>query len=76
VLDRPAPAPGLFVNLFSSNQTVAGVPVSVPVLAGATTGDFPGNTTGFVNVATDVTITAQLGSVQQRALVTVEPPPR
>jgi hypothetical protein len=76
VLDRPAPAPGVFVNLSSSNQPVAGVPVSVPVLAGATAGDFPGNTTGFVNVSTDITITAQLGSVQQTALVTVEPPAR
>ena len=76
VLDRPAPAPGVFVNLSSSNQTVAGVPVSVPVVAGATTGDFPGNPAGFVNQNTNVTISAQLGSIQQTAIVTVLTPPR
>src|SRR5262249_19111821 len=72
-LTSAAPASGAVVTLSSSNTTVAGVPASVTVAAGATSANFSITTTG-VTAATSVTVTGSFGGVSQTATLTVNPP--
>src|SRR5262249_4387679 len=65
-------AGGAVVTLSSSNTTVAGVPASVTVAAGATSANFSITTTG-VTAATSVTIGGSFGGVSRTATLTVNP---
>lgn len=67
-----APAGGTVVNLASSLPTVASVPATVTVAAGATTASFT-VTTVAVKTATPVTITVTAGGVNQTTTLTVDP---
>jgi hypothetical protein len=69
-LSGPAQSP-MVVNL-SSSSSVAGVPVSVTVPAGASSADF-GVATMSVASTTTVTITAVSGGVTRTAVLTVNP---
>jgi len=73
-LSGPAPGDGAVVSLSSSDTAVAGVPPSVTVPAGSTTGAFT-VTTGAVAASTSVTISASYGTVSQTTSLTVTPPP-
>jgi|GEM_PF-475013 len=66
-LSGPAPAGGAVVNLLSSNTTVATVPPSVTVAAGATSATFT-VTTSAVAASTSVTISATYGSTRTATL--------
>ncbi len=66
-LSGAAPPGGAVVNLSSSNTTVATVPPSVTVLAGATSATFT-VTTSAVAAPTSVTISATYGSTQTATL--------
>ena len=72
-LTSAAPAGGAVVTLSSSNTTVAGVPASVTVAAGATSANFSITTTG-VTAATSVTVGGSFGGVSKTATLTVNPP--
>jgi len=71
-LSGPAPAGGAIVALSSSNTTVASVPSSVTVAAGATTATFTVSTSAVAG-STTVTISATYGSATRSALLTVTP---
>jgi hypothetical protein len=71
-LSGPAPAGGAIVALSSSNTTVASVPSSVTVAAGATTAMFTVSTS-VVAGSTTVAISATYGSATRSALLTVTP---
>lgn len=71
-LTAAAPSGGFVVNLSSSNPSVASVPSSVTVPAGATSANFTVSTTA-VSASTNVTITASAGSVSRTATLTVNP---
>jgi hypothetical protein len=71
-LSGPAPAGGAIVALSSGNTTVASVPPSVTVAAGATTATFTVSTTAVAG-STTVTISATYGSATRSALLTVTP---
>lgn len=73
-LTGPAPAGGAQVALSSSNPTVASVPSSVTVVAGATGASFTINTS-VVTTSTSVTISANYNAVTKSASLTVTPPP-
>jgi thermitase len=72
-LTAPAPSGGFVVNLSSSNTSVATVPSSVTVPAGATSANFT-VATNSVSSATSVTITAAAGGITRTATLTVNPP--
>ncbi|GIV04439.1 MAG: hypothetical protein KatS3mg016_0014 [Fimbriimonadales bacterium] len=72
-LTAAAPSGGFVVNLSSSNPSVASVPSSVTVPAGATSANFTVSTAA-VSTSTSVTITASAGGVSRTATLTVNPP--
>jgi len=74
VLGGPAPSGGAVVSLSSSAPTVASVPASVLVLAGATSRTFAIGTSP-VSASTDVTITASVGGASLTATLTVTAAP-
>jgi len=69
-LSRPAPAGGVTVMLSSSNATVARVPSSVIVPAGATTATFTVNTSAVL-VSTSATISASYNGTTRAATLAV-----
>ena len=71
-LTAAAPSGGLSVALSSSNASVASVPASVTVAAGATTARFT-VTTGAVATTSSATITAASAGVSRSAALTVTP---
>jgi len=73
-LNGPAPAGGAQVALSSSNTTVARVPASVAVAAGATSATFTVGTS-VVSASTAVTISAAYAGVSRSASLTVQPVP-
>jgi hypothetical protein len=78
VLDGPAPSPGVFVHLASSNPAVAQVPQNdIPILTGHTvTEDFIApDVVNNSRSPMDVTVTATRNSVSRSAVVTVLPVP-
>ncbi|RMH08524.1 MAG: peptidase S8 [Armatimonadetes bacterium] len=72
-LTAAAPSGGFVVNLSSSNPSVASVPSSVTVPAGATSANFTVST-ATVSSSTSVTITASAGGVSRTTTLTVNPP--
>jgi len=72
-LSAAAPSSGAQVSLSSSDTTVAQVPSSVTVPAGATSATFT-VTTSAVAASTSVTISASFGGVTKTASLTVKPP--
>ncbi|MBI1852175.1 MAG: hypothetical protein HYR85_17685 [Planctomycetes bacterium] len=68
-----APSGGAVVSLSSSNASLAGVPPSVTVLAGATTATFS-VTTAATTSSTFVTLTGSNGGVTRTSTITVTPP--
>ena len=73
-LSGPAPAGGAQIALSSSNTSVARVPASVTVAAGATTATFTASTS-VVTASTAVTLSAAYGGVTRSASLTVQPVP-
>jgi len=73
-LSGPAPTGGAQVTLSSSNTTVARVPSSVTVAAGATSATFTVSTSA-VAASTPVIISASYGGVTLTATLTVNPAP-
>jgi hypothetical protein len=73
-LTGAAQAAGAGVSLSSSSPSVAGVPTSVNVAAGATSATF-NITTSAVAANTAVTVTATYNGVTRNATLTVTPPP-
>ncbi len=73
-LNGIAPAAGLVVGLASSDKTVASVPASITVPAGATTASFT-LTAPVVTATRTATLTATLAGVAKTAAVTVTPVP-
>ncbi|GIV09313.1 MAG: hypothetical protein KatS3mg019_1404 [Fimbriimonadales bacterium] len=71
-LTAAAPAGGFVVNLSSSNTSIASVPSSVTVPAGATSANFTVSTSA-VSSSTSVTITAAANGVSRTATLTVNP---
>lgn len=71
-LTAAAPAGGFVVNLNSSASTVASVPSSVTVPAGATSANFTVSTRA-VTSSTNVTITASANNITRTATLTVNP---
>ena len=74
MLSGPAPAGGAQVTLSSGNTTVARVPSSVTVAAGATTATFAVSTSA-VGSSTTVTISATYSGATKSASLTVVPAP-
>jgi len=72
-LSSAAPSGGAVVMLASSNGTVASVPPSVTVAAGATSASFSVTTTP-VSVSTTVNISATYAGLTRTAALTVRPP--
>jgi hypothetical protein len=72
-LSGSAPSGGAVVSLVSSRPTAAGVPSSVTVPAGATTGVF-NVSTAAVTASTVVTISASYGGATATSDLTVTPP--
>ena len=72
-LTSAAPSGGVVVTLSSSNTSVATVPPSVTVAAGATSASFT-VTTASVATSTSVTISGSFGGVTRSATLTVNPP--
>lgn len=73
-LSGPAPTGGAQVVLSSSNTTVAHVPASVTVAAGATSATFTVSTSA-VAASTVVTISGAYGGVSRTSSLTVQPAP-
>ena len=73
-LSGPAPAGGAQIALSSSNTSVARVPASVTVAAGATSATFTAST-NVVATSTAVTISGAYGGVTRSASLTVQPVP-
>src|SRR6266704_179312 len=73
-LSGPAPSGGAVIALSSSNASVASVPASVTVPAGANSASFTVTTTA-VSTSTSVTISASYGGTTLRASLTVNPAP-
>jgi hypothetical protein len=71
-LSAAAPSGGFAVTLSSSNPTIASVPPSVTVTAGATSASFTVSTTA-VNDTRSATITATGGGVSRSVTLTVVP---
>ncbi len=74
MLSGPAPTSGATVTLSSSNTTVANVPSSVTVAAGATSASFTVSTSA-VAASTTVTISATYAGATRSASLTVAPAP-
>jgi hypothetical protein len=72
-LSGPAPAGGAVVTLASNAPSIASVPASVAIAAGATSGTFVIRT-GPVTSAQRVTVTAAYGGVTQFAALIVDVP--
>ena len=72
-LSSAAPSGGAVVMLASSNGTVASVPPSVTVAAGATSASFT-VTTHPVSVSTTVNVSATYAGLTKTAALTVRPP--
>ena len=72
-LSDPAPTGGWTVSLSSSNPTVAAVPASVPVAAGATTSSSFTIVTTAVSSSTPVTLAASVNESTAKAILTVNP---
>src|SRR6266478_167844 len=72
-LSGPAPTAGAIVSLSSSDTTVATVPASVTVPAGATTSAAFTVTTLVVTASTPISISASYAGVTQTAFLTVTP---
>jgi hypothetical protein len=72
VLDAPAPAGGVAVKLTTSAPTVAIVPPSVTIAAGATSASFP-IATSAVNVTTEAAISASYGGVIRTGIIKIRP---
>ena len=70
-LSGAAPAGGVQINLSSSNASVASVPVSVLVAAGATSATFTVQSSQVKSTA-NATISASLGSATQKAVLSVK----
>jgi hypothetical protein len=70
-LSGPAPAGGVQVNLFSSNTSVATLPSSVVVPAGASAATFIVQT-GRVRTSANVTVSASSGGVTKQATLLVK----
>jgi len=73
-LSGPAPAGGAQVALSSSNTTVASVPSSVTVAAGATSASFTVSTSAVAS-STTIAISAAYGGATRSAPLTVTPAP-
>jgi hypothetical protein len=73
-LSEPAPTGGAQIALSSSNTSVARVPASVSVAAGATSATFTASTS-VVTASTAVTLSAAYGVVTRSASLTVQPVP-
>jgi hypothetical protein len=73
-LSGPAPSGGAQVALSSSDTSVAAVPSSVTVAAGATSATFT-ISTGSVSASTMITISASYAGVTKAASLTVNPVP-
>ena len=73
-LSGPAPSGGAQVALSSSDISVATVPSSVTVVAGATSATFTVNTSA-VTASTTVTISASYAGITKSASLTVNPAP-
>lgn len=73
-LSGPAPTGGAQIALSSSNTSVARVPASVSVAAGATSATFTASTS-VVTASTVVTLSAAYGGVTRSASLTVQPVP-
>jgi hypothetical protein len=72
-LTSGAPSGGALVNLSSANPSVASVPASVTIAAGASSVTFA-ITTSAVSVNTNVVITATYAGVSRTTTLTVTPP--
>ena len=72
-LSAAAPSGGAVVSLSSSDTTVANVPASITIAAGATSATFTAATSG-VAASTAVTISASYNSVTKTTQLTVMPP--
>src|SRR5207253_2282360 len=72
-LSGPAPTGGAVVSLSSSNPSVAAVPASVTVPAGASSASFLATTSAVV-ASTAFTISAAYGGASRTASLTVTPP--
>jgi hypothetical protein len=70
-LSGPAPAGGVQINLSSSNDSVATVPVSAMVVAGASSATFTVQSSQVKSTAS-ATISASLGSVTKKAVLSVK----
>ena len=70
LLNGPASPGGTLVSLFSSNRTVASVPINIRVPAGASSASFPISTQG-VSSTTSVVISAVYGGITRRATLAV-----
>ena len=73
-LSGPAPSGGAQIALSSSNTSVARVPASVSVAAGATSATFTASTS-VVTASTAVTLSAAYGGATRSASLTVQPVP-
>jgi hypothetical protein len=72
-LNGTAPTAGVIANLTSSNPTVASVPASVVIPAGATSAAFSVATTA-VTLPTSVTLSANAAGLTKTAVLAVNPP--
>lgn len=72
-LTSGAPAGGAVVTLSSSSPSIASVPASVALAAGATSANFT-ITTASVTASNSATITASFGGTTRTAILTVTPP--
>jgi hypothetical protein len=72
-LSSPAPAGGVAVALSSSDTTVATVPASVTVAAGATSATFTVTTKPVSGAGTFSIITASAGGLEKTATINVNP---
>ncbi len=70
LLNGPASPGGTLVSLFSSNRTVASVPINIRVPAGASSATFPISTQGVASTSS-VVISAVYASITRRATLAV-----
>lgn len=72
-LNRPAPSGGAVLSLSSSNSTIAWVPATLSVPAGATNATFTVNTSSVSSISS-ANVGASLNNISQTALLRVTPP--
>ena len=70
LLNGPASPGGTLVSLFSSNRTVASVPINIRIPAGASSATFPISTQGVASTSS-VVISAVYASITRRATLAV-----